>query len=185
MTMIVRFCILSFVFLSPVFASMPMSITLPMSTDSWRLVTDNVMGGVSRGQLLLDNQDDKACLRLTGQVSTDNNGGFIQAAIDIDSTMAKQLDQYDGVWITVKGNAESYNIHFRTTYLWLPWQSYRTSFNTKDQWQTLKLPFSEFDPYKTSSRFKPEKIKRLGMVAIGRDFTADLCIAGAGFYRSK
>ena len=41
---------------------------------NWAYLADTVMGGVSQGRAEFSN----GALRLTGQVSTENNGGFIQ-----------------------------------------------------------------------------------------------------------
>ena len=54
-----------------------------LTEDNMRLITDNVMGGVSQGELKWSRHNEMPCLSLTGDVSTDNNGGFIQAAMDI------------------------------------------------------------------------------------------------------
>ena len=51
--------------------------------SQWRFVTDDVMGGLSTGLLTLDNINDKNCLRLRGDVRTENNGGFIQIALPL------------------------------------------------------------------------------------------------------
>ena len=42
--------------------------------NNWAYLADTVMGGVSRGGA----EFSAGVLRLTGQVSTKNNGGFIQ-----------------------------------------------------------------------------------------------------------
>ena len=161
------------------------SLSLFENPESWRLVTDNVMGGVSSGDIKLDNSGDQSCIFLSGKVSTANNGGFIQAAIDVPEKFSGELSNYEGVEIKVKGNNQPYNIHLRTSNLWFPWQSYRVTFTAGDQWQSLKFPFSTFVPYKTTSRLQPGKIKRLGVVAIGRDFDAAICVAAVSFYSSK
>ena len=49
----------------------------------WRLVTDNVMGGLSSGKLTLDSFKDKNCIRMSGDVSIKNNGGFVQIALPL------------------------------------------------------------------------------------------------------
>ncbi len=84
--------------------------------------------------------------------------------------------------IEVSGNDESYNIHFRTDNLWFPWQAYRFSFNATPDWQTYRIPFSKLEPYKTTKRFSQDEIIRIGLVAIGREFQANLCIASIKFY---
>jgi len=156
---------------------------LILPADAWQLVTDGVMGGVSRGTLATTRVDGAACQQLQGEVSTANNGGFIQAAQDVDASMAERLGGYTGLRVTLRGNGEAYNLHLRTADLWLPWQSYRTTVTVAPHWQTFDLPFSSFEPYKTRTSLRPERLRRVGVVAIGRDFAADVCIGEAAFYR--
>jgi hypothetical protein len=151
----------------------------------WRLVTDNVMGGVSAGQLSTGEIDARPCLRLRGKVSTENNGGFIQAALDLTTEQLRDASAWEGVVIDVHGNGESYNLHLRQDGLWLPWQAFRVSFPTSPEWRTHYLPFAEFQPHATRAALKPDRLKRIGLVAIGRDFTADICLGRIGYYRSR
>jgi hypothetical protein len=150
---------------------------------AWRLVTDQVMGGVSAGQLTADRNRGRACLRLRGEVSTANNGGFVQMALDLAGGEPFDASAYAGIALQVAGNGERYNLHLRTSSLWLPWQSYRASFVATPAWQEVKLPFSQLEPYRTTSRFRPDRLVRLGLVAIGRDFQADLCVGAVRLYR--
>lgn len=151
----------------------------------WRLVTDGVMGGVSRGDLQPAERAGNACMLLSGKVSTANNGGFIQAAADLAAATTARLVDYDGLRVTLQGNGEPYNIHLRTTDLWLPWQSYRASVTVTREWQSFDLPFTQFEPYKTRKSLRPERLQRVGIVAIGRDFDAEVCIGEVGFYRKS
>lgn len=155
---------------------------LPLATDKWRLVTDGVMGGVSRGETGMIEADGKSCIELKGNVSTENNGGFIQVAMDIDKQQAKMASQHAGITLEVKGNSEKYNLHMRTSDLWFPWQAYRATFEAGPEWQTVRLPFELFQPYKTGTALNLAHLKRIGIVAIGREFDADICIANVGFY---
>jgi len=148
----------------------------------WRLISDQVMGGRSNGQLIKERQDDYDCLHLTGKVTTENNGGFLQIAHDLTEAERTDASAAQGLKMMVRGNHETYNIHLRTFDLWLPWQSYRASFEATEQWQTIEVPFSSFLPYKTSKRLDIGKLKRLGIVGIGRNFNADICVAGVQFY---
>lgn len=144
---------------------------------SWRLFTDQVMGGVSVGTLTTDHYRGKSCLRLQGDVSTANNGGFIQMALDLAEGDNFDASAYAGIEITVAGNNQEYNLHLRTGDLWLPWQSYRASFTATPQWQTIYLPFTEFQRYKTLRSLRTNRLKRIGLVAIGREFASDLRVA--------
>jgi hypothetical protein len=151
----------------------------------WRLITDGVMGGLSNGTLEKNTVDGRECVRLRGDVSLKNNGGFIQAALDVASTSAANASAYQGIMLEVYGNNEEYNLHLRSKDVWLPWQSYRASFVAPAIWQTIKLPFSAFSGYRIQKPLDITQLKRIGIVAIGREFAADLCIAQLALYRDK
>ena len=148
----------------------------------WRFVADTVMGGVSSGNVMIDSHNGKSCLRMRGNVSTENNGGFVQMALSLSERGTFDASDYDGVEIEIAGNNEVYNVHFRTADLWFPWQSYRASFTALPNWQTIRLPFSELEAYKTSQAFQRNELKRIGLLGIGRNFKADLCLASIRFY---
>ncbi|WP_455212327.1 CIA30 family protein [Kaarinaea lacus] len=149
----------------------------------WRLITDKVMGGASHGHLTMYRKEGRNCLRLLGDVSLNNNGGFIQAALDLVMEGNYDASHYAGLLLDVYGNNETYNIHLRTNDLSLPWQAYRQSFKAKTQWQTLRLPFTDFKAYGTDTLFNPDQLRRIGVVAIGKEFHADVCISFLAFYR--
>ncbi len=149
----------------------------------WRMISDQVMGGISDGRLQREQVLGRDALCLSGQVSTENNGGFIQMALDLDSTNAPDASTFAGIRLWVMGNQQEYNVHLRTTNLWLPWQSYRASFIANPQWQQVNLPFASFEAYRTGRALDLGKLKRIGLVAIGRDFEAQLCVSDIRFYR--
>ncbi|MGD2113304.1 MAG: CIA30 family protein [Gammaproteobacteria bacterium] len=150
---------------------------------AWRLVTDSVMGGVSQGDLTPDTVAGRSCLRLRGTVSLENRGGFLQAALDTGVDGMLDASGYDGVLLEVYGNDEAYNVHLRTADVWLPWQAYRASFTATPAWRTVRLPFSDFTGYRIRTGLDPGTLRRIGILAIGRVFQADLCVARAGLYR--
>jgi len=187
-SMLLKLCCLSFfgIYLSIVNVKQVMAQMntqfLDNDISNWQLVTDGVMGGVSKGSIGITELDNKSCISLTGSVSTDNNGGFIQMAYDIDASLAQSIKELQGIRLELRGNGESYNIHLRTKDLWFPWQSFRSTFQTNGEWQTISLPFDSFEAYKTSENLNVEKLKRIGVVAIGREFDASICVASIGFY---
>lgn len=154
-----------------------------LSGNAWYLVTDGVMGGTSRGQLFIDTVENRPCLRMQGDVSLENNGGFIQIALDLSDDILKYVPNYTGVLLEVYGNDEQYNIHLRTQDISLPWQSYRTTFTAAPEWKTLHVPFAKFIPYRIDKTLEISRLKRIGIVAIGRAFHADLCIGKIGLYK--
>ncbi|WP_209262267.1 CIA30 family protein [Thiorhodococcus minor] len=116
-------------------------------------------------------------------MSTENNGGFVQMALDLADGEALDASSYAGLEIEVFGNGERYNAHLRTTDTRLPWQAYRASFSAEPQWRRLLLPFSDFAPHRIDQPLRRDRLRRLGLVAIGRPFTAELCVARVALYR--
>ena len=153
------------------------------SGNEWKLVTDDVMGGVSKGQLTTGSVQDRKCLLMQGDVKLDNNGGFIQTTLNLSEDVLKTVPAYTGIMLDVYGNDEEYNVHLRTRNTWLPWQSYRATFSAPQDWTTIYIPFTDFKPYRISKELNIGKLKRIGLVAIGREFSADLCIGKIGLYR--
>lgn len=151
---------------------------------SWRFVADTVMGGVSTGKIARTQIGPSSALQLSGRVSLDNNGGFIQAALPL-AEAPNTLDArgFSGIEFTVRGNGQSYSVHLRTSQLNRPWQSYRSTIQAVTQWQTHRLPFDTFKAYRTEVPLDIAKLTRLGLVAIGRAFDADLAVRDISFYK--
>ena len=145
--------------------------------NNWAYLADTVMGGVSRGGA----EFSAGALRLTGQVSTKNNGGFIQVRTRIDPT---ETVGKSGIKIKVKGNGDVYYLHVRNASARLPWQYYTASFQTSEKWKDIAISFHEFEKSATlmPRKLKPESIKTIGLVAYGKDHEADVSIANLEFY---
>ena len=149
----------------------------------WRLVTDTVMGGVSRGSIAKETLEGREAIRMRGDVSTENNGGFVQIALDLaPETGSFDAGGFTGLEMEVLGNHESYGAHLRTTDITRPQQSYRQSFVTTPDWLTLQLPFVQFIPHRIDIPLNVRRLRRIGFVAIGREFAADLAVARLAFY---
>lgn len=151
--------------------------------SEWRFVGDSVMGGVSEGTLRHETVVGRPAARLTGVVSLENNGGFIQITLDLDTHELLDASDWDGLEIDVFGNGEQYNLHLRTDAVRRPWQSYRQSFSATRTWQRIRLPFAGFAPHRVETPLDTRKLVRLGIVAIGRRFEADIAIGGVWLYR--
>ena len=145
--------------------------------NNWAYLADTVMGGVSQGGA----EFSAGALRLTGQVSTKNNGGFIQIRTRVDPTQAVGKS---GIKIKVKGNGDIYYLHIRNASARLPWQYYTTSFQTSEKWKDIIIPFDEFEKSATlmPRKLKSDSIKTIGLVAYGKDHEADVSIANLEFY---
>jgi hypothetical protein len=87
----------------------------------WRGFTDQVMGGVSTATSRMETIEGRRALRLVGDVSLENNGGFVQVALPLTGSGAPlDVSTYRGIRLTVRGNGETYHIHLRTTGTALP-----------------------------------------------------------------
>jgi hypothetical protein len=148
----------------------------------WVARTDAVMGGISSGNLSTAMKQGRPCVHLTGRVRLENNGGFVQASLDLASNGYLDASRYAGIELEILGNGEIYNLHLRTDGLQFVWQSYRTSFRAGPHWQRLFLPFDDCKPYRTDKPLDKGRLRRLGVVAIGRDMEADVYIASLSMY---
>lgn len=152
-------------------------------TPQWEYVADTVMGGVSQGQISQTRVAGRDATRLTGEVSLDNNGGFIQMAFDLADGATFDASDWLGVEIDVYGNAETYEVRLRTDQLARPWHSYRAEFTAQPDWQKLRIPWAALELRKTDVPFDPARLRRLGVLAIGAEMTADIAVSGIRFYR--
>lgn len=147
-------------------------------TQPWEFVSDTVMGGNSSGQIEKLSVDGRFATRLTGDVSLENNGGFVQMAFDINTDgTAFDTSDWSAVEVDVLGNGEEYDFRLRTSDLDRPWQSYRTSFVAPHHWTTIRIPFGDFKPHKTDIPLDVTRIRRMGVLAIGRVFSADIALS--------
>jgi len=143
----------------------------------WKFIADTVMGGKSTGAMEMVSHDEKKCLHMTGDVSLENNGGFIQCRTDLrQKRKLFDASEYGAVSLKVKGNGEKYAVHLRTSSTWLPWQYYEATFETNNKWQTIILPFTDFKPHSLKKALKKNKIKSIAIVAIGEAMKAEIYI---------
>lgn len=150
---------------------------------AWRGVSDRVMGGISRETIALTTVEGRRCVRLTGDVRLENSGGFVQMALDL-APDGGTLDAstWTGLHLAVYGNGETYGVHLRTPDCVRPWQSYRASFVAEPHWRDIRLPFDRFEPYRLTAPLDRRRLRRIGLVAIGRAFQADLAVGAVSLY---
>lgn len=133
----------------------------------WEFFSDQVMGGVSDGAAKVTN----AGLHLTGTVSTDNNGGFIQARLK-PVTLAPETQS---ITLEVKGNGAAYYVHLRTRGTMLPWRFYQAGFATDGTWQEVTLPLTAFTGEGGKrGALKAKDVMSLALVAYGANYEADI-----------
>ncbi len=150
----------------------------------WNTIIDRVMGGLSTAQSTHEKIEGTPCLRLSGTVSLENNGGFIQARLPMGKEDAFfNAEKYRGIRIRVKGNGKSYSIHLRTSQTTLPWQYYAAEFSTTEQFRSIEIPFQQFKPQNLTLKLDPKILQHIAVVAAKEAFQADVWIASIEFYR--
>ena len=140
------------------------------TNTNWKMITDQVMGGISQGQFNYQKIGNDNAVVLTGSVSTKNNGGFIQIRRNLDDV---NLNNVKKVTIIAKGNDEKYFIHLRTAFTVLPWQYYQSSFIVQNNFKKSGFLLPD--------KINPKNIKSIGIVAFGRDYKAELTVREINF----
>lgn len=162
-----------------------LSCAPPLSAigTNWRLYTDRVMGGVSQGRMLREVVGVRAAIRMNGEVSLANNGGFIQISLNLaPEGGVADASNWTGVELDVYGKIEEYSLRLRTRDLTEPWQSYRQTFVIEPKWRTIQFFFDRFQRHRTETPLNVRRLRRLGIVAIGRSFSADLALGGIRYF---
>lgn len=159
-------------------------LSQPDSHTRWRGFSDRVMGGISREQVSIEELAGRRCIRLRGEVRLENSGGFVQMALPLDAD-GKPLDAGDfrGIRLLALGNGEEYLVHLRTVQTRLPWQYFRAPFVAGPAWQSIDIPFTAFQAERIAAQLDQRRLSRIGIVAYGRRFMADVAIAQVDMYR--
>jgi hypothetical protein len=151
---------------------------------TWRGFTDRVMGGISDATYQFTSIDGKRCLQLKGQVSLENQGGFVQVALSLERNRRPfDASPYTGLRIWARGNSETYYIHLRTPQANRPWFYYQASFTAGDEWQEVEIPFSQFIPDNFRAELDTARLTRVAIVAAKKAYEADVAVSRIEFYR--
>lgn len=118
-----------------------LSASIMNNGDRWRIVNDGVMGGLSSSNVSI-NEEGK--ILFVGKVSLENNGGFASLRSPIKDYT---FEEYSGLEIRIKGDGKKYSFSMKET-SYFTGSFYTANFQTtKDEWLTLKIPFSSFALY--------------------------------------
>lgn len=148
------------------------------NVNEWRVVNDDVMGGISQSSLKLTGAGHG---QFSGRVSLENNGGF--ASIQFNTTI-KLAEEDKFIVLRVKGDGKSYE--FRLKAKVSQSESYVHQFATSGEWQDIKLAMSEFYPQFRGRKlnipnFNFESIEQLSfLIANNREEDFELLIDWIG-----
>ena len=143
--------------------------------NEWTYIADNVMGGISDGGVEFNLVDSNVYALLSGNVSTENNGGFIQIRRELKNT---DLSKAKSIRVYARGNNEKYYIFLRTTGTILPWQYYSHEFTVNEEYNEFIMPIKDFKKSGTllAKQVNPKKITSVAIVAYGRDHVAEIYV---------
>ena len=122
----------------------------------WRIVLDGVMGGLSTGNVSVQN----GSMLFTGATSLENNGGFSSIRASMDPN---DIDIFDAIQLRVRGDGRTWIFGTRGSNS-MGANSYWTSFKTvQNEWIKVTIPISEMERHsfgtRLSGRINPDEIK--------------------------
>ncbi len=103
--------------------------------DNWRVVDDNVMGGISSSKFFVDASGNGV---FKGSVSLENNGGFCSVQHYPKPVSLKEKKVFS---IRLKGDGKKYQ--FRVKSERSNYYSYIYEFQTTTDWQTIEIPITQ------------------------------------------
>lgn len=108
------------------------------SLNSWYIINDNVMGGVSRSNISI-NENGNAVFN--GSVSLENNGGFCSVRHDLSE---KSVSDFEKISLRIKGDGKKYQFRIRENRN--DYYSYISYFETSGDWETIEISLKEMYP---------------------------------------
>lgn len=160
--------------------AMAATVSLGMDSEPWWSINDGVMGGLSSGRISRSGEG----LVFAGELSLENNGGFASVRRPVDA----DLSAASGVRLRVRGDGRRYQFRLRLDgdFDGIAW---RAEFGASGEWQTLELPFGDFEPVFRGRRVLnagpvvPARIRQVGLMVADRQAGAfRLEIAAIEFY---
>ena len=112
--------------------------TKQVKPTGWLIINDGVMGGLSRGNISLDESGNGL---FWGHVSLENNGGFSLARLTLPTTNAQG---YSKIVLEVQGDSKRYQ--FRLKEKKGQMHSHVHFFQTNGEWQRIEIPFEDLRP---------------------------------------
>ncbi len=155
-----------------------------VSTE-WEGFTDRVMGGRSDMSARVEESDEGPALRMTGRVSLENRGGFIQVRLPLSEEGSMDASEYSGVAVTVRAAGHHYYLHLRTNRTRFPWSHYAQRIPVSEDWKRIELPFAEFEPRYMLGGGSPNvsRLRSVAVVAGNAEFNADVWVRSIELYK--
>lgn len=133
----------------------------------WRAINDDVMGGISRGSLHVEDGVGV----FSGETSLENNGGFASVRREPETM---DLSGTPGLVLHVRGDGRRYQLRLRTDELF-DGGAYRALFQpSAGEWQHIALPWHEFEAVFRGRRLEdappldPSALQQMGWLIADR-----------------
>ena len=138
-------------------------LEIQVSQNEWEIVNDNVMGGVSTGDFMTQNNE----LIFFGKLSSKFNGGFAS----IRTREIIQLNNSKKINLKVIGDGNTYQIRIKDNSS--NYYSYQQEFETNGLEQEITLSLSEFKPiyrgtYLSTENFDKKLISELSFMIVSK-----------------
>ncbi len=105
--------------------------------ETWRVVDDGVMGGLSKGCMHLSDEGNAV---FHGTVSLENYGGFSS----VRTRMNESVEDYTHFVLTLKGDGKNYQLRAKSDAY--ESYSYVYTFETSGEWEKVVIPMNEMYP---------------------------------------
>ena len=128
---------------------------------NWQVVDDGVMGGVSKGNFILNDEGNGY---FSGNVSLDNNGGFSSLRYTFSPI---SIAGFEYVKLTIKGDGGKFN--FRVKENARDYYSFAKEIDSSGDWEEVMIPLKELAPVFRGQllnmpRFQGEQIEQLSIL---------------------
>ena len=110
----------------------------------WFPLNDDVMGGVSTSSV----QSTEKTLIFSGEVSTDNNGGFVSLR---SPNGEYDLEDYTQIEVSYKSSGQDFMMILANHAAWYMPEFRHEVFPTSEEWTTVTIPLSDFTQYKMTN----------------------------------
>lgn len=115
--------------------------TAPEKCKNWVLVSDNVMGGVSKSTL----EYTENSILLSGSISLENFGGFSSIRTEYNKI---DLSDYKSVTVRLKASGQKFSFTLEDNRFWFrPYYKGAINLTEENVWQEITVNFTDFKQY--------------------------------------
>ena len=106
--------------------------------NNWQITNDGVMGGVSKSNLIINNEGHA---HFSGQISLDFNGGFASFR---SNNQTFNMRNFSKILIYLKGDKKNYQLRLKENNS--DYFSYVSTFKSSGKWEIIELLLADFIP---------------------------------------